>query len=78
VINILGLAIIGAIILRSVYAVVVGVRDGLGRKYIVGGGLLSNRVREGDAAIRYGWFCIIGGSLFALLGVWTLWRVLTQ
>jgi len=76
--RIIAAALIGLIIVRGLYAVVVGIRDGLIGRRIAAPGVRAERAYEDDAALRYGWFSIFGGLALALLGVWALWRVMTD
>ena len=76
--RIIAAALIGLIIVRGTYAVVIGIRDGLIGRRIAAPGARANRVYEDQAALRYGWFSIFGGLSLALLGLWALWRIVTD
>jgi uncharacterized membrane protein len=76
--KIIAAGIILLLILRNVYSVIVGMRDGVMKRQITAPGVVSERNYEGHAALRYGWFSIIGGLALTLLGLWALWTLVND
>jgi hypothetical protein len=63
----LALVLGGIVFIRGLAAVVSGARDGIVSRKIFSEASL--RQISGAAARRYGWFGVIGGSLFMLMGI---------
>jgi hypothetical protein len=76
--KIIAAGIILLLILRNVYGVIVGVREGVMKRQITAPGVVSDRTYRDDAALRYGWFSILGGLALTLLGLWALWTLMND
>jgi hypothetical protein len=59
------LILLSLMMLRFLYAVFVGARDGIHRQQIQRGGHGPELV--GRQAVAYCWFCVLGGTLLAML-----------
>ena len=72
------LVLLGLMILRCLYAALIGVRDGILRQRIEYWNPRRSKLLTGQKAVVYGWYSLLAGSLLAALCAWAVAAVLAS